>query len=200
MKGTADILEEDEYKPGYYVLTDNKSSGSFKIKKWLGLVSETHEETILDGDGKPVLLKSGKNMGQPKTKKHRTITIDPKKVDIYAEKLQINRYRIMYEVKGFPISRMQIQAIPRDGNTYVAKNYGITKSLYLIPIKRLPNKEVLDFYKLLADEVNEAFKTGYARECNNWEAWDGKRCSDFCEVKDACLEMSKAHGERRGIL
>ena len=200
MKGTADLLEEDEYQPGYYVLTDNKSSGSYKVAKWLGIISETHEETILDKENKPILLKTGKNKGQPKTRKNRIITQDPTKVDIRAEELQINRYRILYEQQGFPINRMQIQAIPRDGGTYVAKNRGIDKNLYMIPIKRLPNKEVLDFYKTLSDEVNEAFKTGYARQCNSWESWDGRRCEAFCEVKTECGKMSQKKGERWGLL
>ena len=201
MKGTADSLEVDEYKQGYYVLTDHKSSGSYKVAKWLGVVSETEEETLLDEDGKPILLKSGKNKGQPKTRQKRTIVTDPKKVEILAEELQINRYRIWFEQKGFPVSRMQIQAIPRDGNTYVATNRGITETLYLIPIRRIPNKEVLDFYEKLSDEVNEGFKTGYVRECNDWEAWNNRRrCDKFCEVKDACIEMSKKARERWGIL
>ncbi len=91
-------------------------------------------------------------------------------------------------------------AIPRDGGTWVATNRGIDKNFYIIPIRRLPNKEVLAFYQKLSDEVNEAFRSGYARICNNWETWSGKRCENFCEIKDACVEMSKAHGDRWGIL
>ena len=41
--------------------------------------------------------------------------------------LQLNRYRIFFEEQGFPVSRIQIQAIPRDGGTYIAKNRGIDK-------------------------------------------------------------------------
>jgi len=201
MKGIADCLETDEIDVKYYVLTDYKTSGSYKISIWLGIVSETEEETILDEEGKPVLLKSGKNKGQPKTKQKRTITTDPKKADMREVELQINRYRILFESQGFPISRMQIQAIPRDGGTYVAKNRGIDKNLYMIPVKRLTNKFVLEFYQALADRVNKAFKTGYARQCNAWETWDNRnRCENFCEVKEACIEMSKRNNERWGIL
>ena len=200
MKGIADCLETDESDERYYVLTDYKTSGSYKVSVWLGIVSETEEETILDEEGKPVLLKSGKNMGQPKTRQKRTIITDPKKADMREVELQINRYRILFESQGFPISRMQIQAIPRDGGTYVAKNRGIDKNLYMIPVKRIRNKLVLLFYKILAAEVNQAFKTGHARQCNNWESWDGRRCTDWCEVKDACIKMSKKAHERWGII
>ena len=136
-----------------YVLTDYKSSGSFKVAKWLGIVVTKVEKTILDKEGKPVLLKSGKNVGKPKTKQHSTITIDPvlAAYEIHDVELQLNRYRIFFEQCGFNITRLQVMAIPRDGQTWMATNRGIDKEFYLIPIKRLPNKEVLDFYKVLSN-------------------------------------------------
>jgi hypothetical protein len=200
MKGTADSLEVDEVDEGKFILTDHKTWGSFKVAKALGIVSETIEETILDEDGKPVLLKSGPNKGNPKTKQTNVIRQDTAKVDLRSEEYQLNRYRIFYESYGFSISRMQIQVVSRDGGTYVAKNRGITRNLYIIPIKRLLNKDVLDFYTQLSNEVTEAFKTGYARLCNFWESWERRRCAGFCEIADACRAMSAKAGERWGIL
>ena len=202
IKGTADCLEVDENVPHGYILTDYKSAGSYKLAKWLGIVVEKTEETILDEKEKPVLLKTGKNKGKPKTKQHTTIVHDPAlaKYEIRDVELQLNRYRILFEQKGFHITKLQVMGIPRDGGTWMAGNRGIDKNFYIIPIKRLPNKEVLDFYKKLAEEVNEAFKTGYARICNSWETWSGKRCEKYCPVRTECIEMSKANGERFGIL
>lgn len=201
MKGTADALEEDEWKAGHYILTDYKTWGSFKVAKALGIKSEKVEETVLDEGGKPVILKSGKNKGQPKTKKRTIITQDPAAVDLKAEELQLNRYRIFFEKAGFPISRMQIQFLTRDGGTYVAEGRGITQKMGLISIRRLPNDETLSFYRDLAEEVREAFKTGYARKCHLWESWERRKCEGgFCEVAEACKAMSKAHGEKWGII
>lgn len=201
MKGIADVLEEDENKPGYFVLSDYKTWGSFKVAKAKGIVSETVEETIIDADGKPVILKSGVNKGQPKTRQKKVITQDPTKIDLQSEELQINRYRIFFESYGFPVSRMQIQVVSRDGGTYIAENRGITRNLYIIPIKRLLNKEVLEFYRTLAGEVTEAFSKGFIRKCNNWESWDRRRCENgYCEVVEACRDMSAKAGEKWGIL
>jgi hypothetical protein len=201
MKGIADCLEADEQKQGFFILTDYKTWGSYKVAKALGIISETIEETVLDSDNKPVLLKSGPNKGKPKTKNRTEIIIDSSRADLRAEELQLNRYRIFFEQYGFPISRMQIQTIPRDGGTYVAKNRGIDKNLYIIPIKRSENKEVLNFYKILSDEVMEAFKTGYIRKCNSWESWERRRCDrGYCEVIEACKAMSRKAGEKWGIL
>lgn len=201
IKGIADVLEDDEEKAGQFVLTDYKTWGSFKVAKALGIVSETVEETIIDeATGKPIILKSGPNKGQPKTRQRKEIRIDPAKIDLRDTELQLNRYRILFEAAGFPVSRMQVQATPRDGGTYIAQNRGIDKNIYIIPIKRLQNKDVLDFYRNLAAEVTEAFRTDFARKCDYWESWERKRCEGFCEVMEACKAMSEEAHEKWGII
>lgn len=197
----ADVLEEDEWNPGQYILTDYKNYGSYKAAKAQGIVSEKIEETILGEDGKPVILKSGKNKGKPKTRQKNIITHDPSKADMRSEELQLNRYRILFESYGFPIKSIRLQVMVRDGGTYIAKNRGIERNLYIIPVKRLPNKEVLDFYRNLANEVQQGFADNYARLCNQWESWEGRRCEGgYCEVSEACKEMSKSHGEKWGLI
>ena len=114
--------------------------------------------------------------------------------------LQLNRYRIFWEKLGYPISKMMIEAIVRDGGTASAYSRKINKRLYLIPVKRLDNDEVLEYYRKLNDEIMEAFKTGYARQCNNWESWDRKRCEGFCDTRDACITMSKKFNEKWGLI
>lgn len=200
MKGIPDCLEEDENKPGQFVLIDYKNFGSYKVAKCLGIFVETIEETILDEEAKPILLKSGPNKGTPKTKQKKIITTDPSKIDLDSEELQLNRYRIFYESYKFLISKMQLQVMVRDGSTYIAKNRGIDKNLYVIPIKRLLNVDVLAFYKKLNEEVMEAFKTGFIRKCDSWESWDRRRCEGYCETVDACKAMSEKHSEKWGLI
>ena len=189
MRGIPDVLEEDEQKEGYYVLSDYKTWGSYKVAKALGLTVKKTDVPILDDNGNAILLKSGKNKGQPKTKVEKELIIDPTTIDLKSEEFQLNQYRILFEKYNFPISRMQIQAIPRDGGTYIAKSRGIDKNLYIIPIKRLPDEEVKAFYRLLQLEVNEGFDTGFVRICNDWESWDKRRCDGYCEVADHCKQM-----------
>jgi len=201
MHGIADVLEEDETKPGYFILSDYKTWGSFKVAKAKGITSETVEETVMDEDGKPVILKSGPNKGRPKTRQNKIIKTDPTKIDLKGEELQLNRYRIFFESYRFPISRMQIQVVSRDGGTFVAQNRGIDRNLYIIPIRRLLNADVIGFYRKLADEVDQAFATGYTRKCNDWESWERRRCDGgYCEVVEQCKEMSAKAGEKWGII
>lgn len=200
MKGIADVLESDEQNPDKFILTDYKTWGSYKVAKSLGIKIEKGEETVLDDNGEPVILKSGKNKGTPKTRKTSKLIVNPASADLKAEELQLNRYRIFFESYGFPVSRMQIQVVSRDGGTYIAHNRGIERNLYIIPIKRLINKNVLDFYRGLAWEVQTAFDTGYIRKCNIWESWERRRCDGYCEVVDACKEVSKNNNEKWGII
>ena len=200
MQGISDVLEIDENKRGWYILYDYKTWGSYKLMKALGISVEKEEETVLDDNEKPVILKSGPNKGKPKTKTNTRIVKELAMADLKAEGLQLNRYRIFFEEKGFPISRMEIQAIPRDGGTWMAKSRGIDRNLYMIGIKRMENKAVVEFYKNLSDQVNKSFRTGYIRLCDNWESWERRRCDDYCEVMEACKAMSKKKGENWGII
>jgi len=191
MRGIADTLDIDESDPDFYVLSDYKTWGSYKVAKAIGIIIEKKDVPILDDNGDPVLLKSGKNKDKPKTKVESKRIIDPTKADLESETLQLNRYRIFFEKAGFPISRMEIQAIPRDGGTYVAKGRGIEDNLYMIPVPFFDNVRVIVFYDFLQSEVDEAFKTGYIRKCNEWESWEGRRCNGYCEVSEQCQEMGE---------
>lgn len=193
IRGIPDLLEPDEEEIGFYLLYDYKTWGSFKIMKALGIAEDT-ENPQVDKHGQPVTYKSGKKKGQ--TKYQLKPGMAPP--DMYDTELQLNRYRIVVESNGFPISRMNVQAIVRDGNTYMASSRGVVRNTYLIPVKKLPNDEVLGFYKQLQDDCNYAFETGKPRICTKHETWDGRRCQsdDYCPVRFYCKKM----GENGGIL
>jgi len=186
IEGIPDILEQDEFKPGSYLLTDYKTFGSYKVAKCLGI--EATDEPVLDAHGKPIFLISGKNKGKPKTRKIFTKTAKP---DLQNESLQLNQYRIMFEAAGFPVSRMQLQVIVRDGATYIAKSRGIDSNMYIIDIPRLSDASVYDFYRYLQFEVDEAFLNGWTRRCDCHESWQGRRCGGYCEVVEQCKQMDK---------
>lgn len=188
IKAIPDLLEPDEDNMGFYILYDYKTFGSFKVTKALGLVPDK-ENPKLNKKGELTYYKSGYKKG----KVRYNVKQDKDAVDIHDAELQLNRYRIVVEENGYPISSMYIQAIVRDGNTYIAKSREIHEPVYMIPIKRLDNKYVLDFYASLQAECDEFFETGWIRRCSAWESWDGRKCKNinYCPVIPECEQMEK---------
>jgi hypothetical protein len=189
IKGIPDILEPDEENVGFYLLYDYKTSGSFKVALALGLTKST--EPLLDEYGHEVLLKTGKNKGRPKTKDCWVQDIVKGHSNIKDWIYQMNRYRISVEVHGFPISKMIVQCIPRDGNTHIAKNRGVMENVILVEIPRVDDQIILDHYAHLQAEITEAFKTGTPRICNSEECWDGRKCKGYCPVSEYCQRMEQ---------
>jgi len=158
------------------ILIDTKTSGSYKVVKALGFYQE-NEPT---GE----IFKSGPRKGLPKTRK--VTRQSDEYIDRWEWELQLNMYRIQLERAGFPVDRLMIQCIPRDGGTYIAKNRGITRNLYLFDINFLPDEQVLEYFKRKRRALLYALKYGWTKPCSDAENWDGIRCARFCEVAQYC--------------
>jgi hypothetical protein len=189
ISGIPDIVEPDEENVGFYLLYDYKTSGSFKVALALGLEKSTEE--VIGEDGYPVLYKTGKNKGLAKTRQCFVPNRDKAIPEILDWTYQMNRYRILVEGAGFPVSRMITQCIPRDGNTYIAKNRGVDKNVILIDIPRMDDDKCLSHYAKLQKEIETAFETYKPRICNKKESWDGRKCNGYCPVSDQCRQMEK---------
>jgi len=168
-RGTMDLLEEDEFWDGKYLLTDYKSWGSYKVMKAMGLVKDRGAKEWY---------------------------VDPEKADMRETDLQVNRYRITAEENGFPVSRMRVQVIPRDANTLTATGRGIVRPVYIIPVKQLPDERVLTYYRKLGEAVEKGLETGWAPRCGPWECWDGRRCNGYCDVSPACKLLDRVKSVR----
>jgi hypothetical protein len=188
-EGIPDIVEPDEEYVGFYLLYDYKTSGSFKVALALGLEKSTEE--VFDDDGNPIYYKTGRNKGKIKTRACFVPNRSKAVPEILDWTYQMNRYRIMVELAGYPISRMITQCIPRDGNTYIAKNRGVDKNVILIDIPRMDDKKCLDHYAKLQAEIEEAFKTFKPRICSDKESWTGRKCNGYCPVSEQCGQMEK---------
>jgi len=181
IRSTPDILEPDEIFPGCFVITDYKTFGSYRVMKILGL--EKHEG-FSDTD---VYKSSGKwgKAGSPK--RITTWVVNPTKVDMYQEQMQLNHYRLQLSDQGYPITRMQLQITVRDGNTQSARGRGITEPIYLVPIPTLDDQWLRDFF----EEKRRMLVAAMSGEqkppvCNDQESWEGRRCQDFCDVAHHC--------------
>jgi len=183
VSGILDLLVPDEMASDErYILMDYKTSGSFKVAKALGLV----RRKVPDPSGE-VYKTSGKWGKAGDTKMVTIYEPDESVVDMWDWELQVNNYRLMVQACGFPVSKMVIQATVRDGGTMVAQNRGIVENIYLIPVQRLADSYVQDYFSTKRVALLSALETGrMPAKCNSKENWDGKRCEGFCPVKEFC--------------
>ena len=185
LKGTLDLLEPAP--GGGYLLTDYKTSGSFKVAKALGW--EKVDVGQVDSDGSPVLYKSGKKKGQQVTKKE----VRKGKPDIWEWALQVNKYRLMaraaLDAKGdrTKIVAMRIFVISRDGGTWMAESRGVVENTASIPIEQYSDAKVEDYFERKSGALVEAMvDERLPGVCSEIENWQGRRCRDYCPVADAC--------------
>jgi hypothetical protein len=166
----------DLYDHTEKTLWDYKTSGSYKIAKALGLYEE---EVPVPGQ----VFRTGPRKGQPKTEKiTRKGTPDCKDWE-----LQLNRYRLMLQDMGFPIEHIKIEAIARDGSTYIAKSRGIKENCIIIPIAILDDKYVREYFKVKSELLLHYLdKKELPPPCNGEECWDGNRCKGYCKAWKHC--------------
>jgi hypothetical protein len=176
----------DLYDHKEMCLYDYKTSGSYKIAKALGM---NEIEVPVPGE----VFKSGPRKGQEKTEK-KIVQGDP---DCRDWELQLNKYRLMLEDAGFPVESIKIEAIVRDGGTYLSKQRGITKNSYIIPIRRLPDDEVRAYF----EEKNKALMEALEKKkmppvCSIEERWGDTKCKGYCVACKHCdYGMSLKDGE-----
>ncbi len=172
--GIADVLETEA---GKSALVDYKTSGSYKVAKALGFYVED-EPT---GE----VYKTGKRKGEQKTRK--ILKRDESKIDRLEWELQLNKYRMEYEKRGFKPDELRIQCVVRDGNTYIARSRGVFRNIYYFNIRILPDAEVAAYFDRKKNALLKALKQGYWKDpCTKEENWDGIRCENYCEVAEHC--------------
>lgn len=164
INGTLDRLEPDELNEGYYKLLDFKLVGAYSVAKALGI------------------------------KKVNGETADP---DMTEWELQLNKYRQMVEAEPklrnlFPISRLLIQATVRDSGLKQINILQLPKRMPLIPVKKLPDDFVIEYFLTKDYILQEALKTHILPPmCNYLENWANRRCKSYCIVAEFCPEGSQ---------
>jgi len=172
--GIADVLEIEN---GKSILCDYKTAGSYKVAKALGF--------YVDEEPTGEVFKSGKRKGEPKTRKVLKCSLD--KMDRWEWEMQLNKYRIEYEKRGFKPNDLKIMCVVRDGNTYIARSRGVFRNIYYFNIDILPDEEVLSYFAQKKADLEKALKQGYWNDiCTAKENWDGLKCQNYCEVAEFC--------------
>lgn len=169
----------DFYDPEEQALFDDKTWGSYKVAQALGYRSESVD--VPTGE----FYKTGEKKGQPKTKKQTNIVLG--EPNMPETEIQLNDYRIKLEAAGFPVKKMFVEAIIRDGGSFTAKNRGIDMNGKLIPVRKLPDEDVKAYLKVKRDDLLWALDTETMPEpCTEEERWNGTKCKSYCRVARFC--------------
>jgi hypothetical protein len=93
----------------------------------------------------------------------------------------------MIEDTGIPIHDMKIHAIVRDGGLMTAKQRGVLRNTYLIPVERIDDNTIREYFDIKQDELQTAIKENYWHQpCSERETWSGVKCKSYCPVKSYC--------------
>jgi len=187
--GGIDILETEG---GWNVLTDYKVSGSYKVAKAVGIYADWIDSPteVYQMKSSPTVngVKVVRQKGEPKIIK--IFKVDPSRQDCTDWILQINKYRIMMEKKGYKVNELRIQAIVRDGNTINAFNNGVEGEVYLINIPILEDSVVEEYFSKKKDDLLVALELkDWEHKCTDDETWNGIKCERYCAVREFCKFM-----------
>ncbi|MFA5384167.1 MAG: hypothetical protein WC364_05810 [Eubacteriales bacterium] len=179
-RNAVDLLQ---YEDGQISLIDTKTWGSFRVAKAMGIIQTG---TKPDPSGE-VYQRSGKWGAAGSPKRVPVFARVISEAENWEAEMQLNRYRIMIEDKGIPIHNMAIHALVRDGGLMTAKQRGVLRNTYLIPVAKLEDDMVRDYFDAKQEALQSAIKAGkWDTPCNDVESWEGNRCKSFCPVAQFC--------------
>jgi hypothetical protein len=103
--------------------------------------------------------------------------------------LQLNDYRIKAESLGLKVSRLFVQACVRDGGTMVSRTQKIDFRMKLIPIEKLPDDDVIEYFISKDTALRKALAENVTEICGYDGRWGNRRCNPkFCSVISWCKE------------
>lgn len=166
----------DFYDPESGDLYDTKTSGSYKIRKAMGLYSVD----VPTGE----VYKTGDKKGKPKTKKEWR---EGGYRDCLDWKIQLNDYRLKLESCGFPVRKMFVEALARDGGLRAATSNGVEQNGTLIPIGKIPDRHIKAYMQSKKSRLINCLETKYIPpKCRARETWNGRKCEGYCNVYEYC--------------
>ncbi len=104
--------------------------------------------------------------------------------------LQLNQYRMLLQ-STFPdlkIENIAVQVITKEPISIV-KDYSLCSPIIRIPV--LKDEIISSYFGLKKESLDIALKEDYAPRCTERENWNGKKCQEYCEVRDECIALKE---------
>lgn len=175
--GQIDAYGNNLVTRGKYSLVDMKVTSSFKAMRSLGF----YKEEVETGE----YFKTGIRKGLPKTKK---VLRTNGRRDLLDWAIQVNIYALMLREAGYKVDDMYIQMLIRDYSLKTATDRGIDKPVYLVKINPISEHWLRKWIAEKKHRLESALATEVMpAKCSKRETWNGRKCSDYCAVKDSCM-------------
>lgn len=208
---TPDVIEE--LAVGRNRIVDYKFVGAYAIVSALGIQKSGERPMVDPLTGLPVLRQKSSRYGKAgDPMMETTYSYNFERGDIFNYQKQLGLYKLAAEENGIPITDGTWNYfVARDGGTKTAKSYGVKRRGYMIEMPQEDPEETLKYFEakwkaldmaltesaelratVPSSRVEEAVKEAVRLEvmpppCDKREAWDGRRCMDYCPVRDACV-------------
>ena len=168
----------DYYDAETQTLYDTKTYGSYKAAQVLGL-EKISVPAVNAITGEIEKTKSGK----PKMKTEYVKGMRHMR-DVT---LQMNAYRMMLEHRGYPVRRMMLEVIVRDGGTWIAQSRGIVENAFLSPVGVISDRWIRIYFEAKKRRLEGHLNANTTPlPCRPIENWGGRKCKTFCAVKEYC--------------
>lgn len=218
LQGTLDYLEVYPWD-NTIGITDYKLVGSFRMIKWFGITKRP--VPVTDDYGNQVYYKTGAKKGQAKMKNEHFISEEAKDRFDYTMQVNIYRLAVeqilsneeltkqtdLKALAGKKVDRLKIFFALRDSGI----NHDFSFKSFYEDCEFLSDESVRVFIKEKSEPLIDAMASWKAELedavtaedrlmaayhncpglCSNKETWGGKKCTDYCDVKDACRKMQE---------
>ena len=167
-------------------LYDRKTYGSYKVAKLMGLTKVRYP--IFGADGVQLKYKNGKLMFEDHFEVGAKDRLDVS--------IQMNDYRMKLEKSGFPVNKLFVECLVRDGGTYVAKGRGINFNARLVRLHKISDRWISRYMQKKAGDLAYYLeKKILPPPCKMRETWGGMKCERFCPTWKSCDVGRKLHKE-----
>ena len=188
----------DFYDGDSETLYDYKTSGSYKIQGALGMGYTDEPET--DPFTEEVLVKTrGKNKGQAKTKRvWNNDDIATRGTTLLDFSIQLSNYRDKLKAvlpEGYTVKRLAIQFIARDGGLMVSTKRGIEQKAPLVPVNGISSHWIRKYFARKRELLFKALQDDHSPICRHRERWYGRKCQQYCDVREACIMLPGWEGK-----
>jgi len=128
----------------------------------------------------------------------KAISSDPaERADaLFEVTVQLNQYRVLLKEKypDLKISTMAVQIISREAGLKYTKQKGIFDSAPVISVPEIEDRLIERFQTIKVLSLQRALSEEWAPLCRPRETWNGKKCSEYCDVSDICVSL-KTEGD-----